>query len=445
MKIKEVEQLTGLTAKSIRYYESKGLLEVGREEENSYRTYTEENVKELKKIRLLRFLDFSIEQISELQHADEKSIKEILLNKAEELDNSSRDLNIKKELLRTLGEDGITNATVVEEYNSVFDKYGEEWQDGLIENLKDFMVPSLTEVIACTFIWLGPVLWLFYNIHMQKWHGLAANAVLALLFTVFITSEWIRYFRTRKYQPKRMKKKNRENLYLFPGAIVGGILCLALIIFVYVIEEILFAPEEWLFYQMKPFAEWWLVLWVGIPIFVIALWVMEKVFHKKQDKEQETDGDEKTKTHSFRKYGWIFALLWLLVVYVCISNVTFVTQDEIIVHSPLCPQGKSYNYTDVEKAEAFFGTSVFTFPWQDYKRSGSFSYTIYIDGKRIIFSQAQVNGDITRYDDTYLELEEFDEALMQCGIAKESGEKGYEDCGFDQVYVDRFLRIINNR
>lgn len=37
MQIKDVEKLTGLTAKSIRFYEAKGLIKVERNEENSYR------------------------------------------------------------------------------------------------------------------------------------------------------------------------------------------------------------------------------------------------------------------------------------------------------------------------------------------------------------------------------------------------------------------------
>ena len=37
MRIKEVENLTGLTAKAIRLYESKGLLDGAREAENDYR------------------------------------------------------------------------------------------------------------------------------------------------------------------------------------------------------------------------------------------------------------------------------------------------------------------------------------------------------------------------------------------------------------------------
>ena len=66
MKIKEVENLTGLTAKSIRLYETKGLLDVARNESNGYREYTEENVETLKNIKLYRYIGFSIDEIKDM-------------------------------------------------------------------------------------------------------------------------------------------------------------------------------------------------------------------------------------------------------------------------------------------------------------------------------------------------------------------------------------------
>lgn len=56
MTIKEIEKLTGLTAKSIRYYEDKGLISVDRKSGNNYRDYTEDNLKELKRMLYWRML-----------------------------------------------------------------------------------------------------------------------------------------------------------------------------------------------------------------------------------------------------------------------------------------------------------------------------------------------------------------------------------------------------
>ena len=62
MKINDVEKITGLTQKAIRLYESKGLINVSREE-NGYRSYTQEDVELLKKIKLFRSVGMAISDI----------------------------------------------------------------------------------------------------------------------------------------------------------------------------------------------------------------------------------------------------------------------------------------------------------------------------------------------------------------------------------------------
>ena len=62
MKIKQVEELVGITSKNIRFYENQGLLTPERAE-NGYREYHEQNIEALKKIKLLRKLGISGEDI----------------------------------------------------------------------------------------------------------------------------------------------------------------------------------------------------------------------------------------------------------------------------------------------------------------------------------------------------------------------------------------------
>lgn len=70
MKINEVEQQVGITKRNIRFYEQQGLLSPKRNLENGYRDYTEEEVNELKKIKLLRKLSLPIEEIRRIQNGD---------------------------------------------------------------------------------------------------------------------------------------------------------------------------------------------------------------------------------------------------------------------------------------------------------------------------------------------------------------------------------------
>jgi DNA-binding transcriptional MerR regulator len=70
MKINEVEQQVGITKRNIRFYEQQGLLSPKRNMENGYRDYTEEEVSELKKIKLLRKLSLPIEEIRRIQNGN---------------------------------------------------------------------------------------------------------------------------------------------------------------------------------------------------------------------------------------------------------------------------------------------------------------------------------------------------------------------------------------
>lgn len=69
MNIQEVEQRLGIPRASIRYYEKEGLVHPARGV-NNYRDYTEEDVRTLEKICLLRRLDMPIETIREVQSGE---------------------------------------------------------------------------------------------------------------------------------------------------------------------------------------------------------------------------------------------------------------------------------------------------------------------------------------------------------------------------------------
>lgn len=63
MKIKEVEQMTGITSHNIRFYEKENLISPQRNSENGYREYTERDVERLNVIKLLRLLDVPVKSI----------------------------------------------------------------------------------------------------------------------------------------------------------------------------------------------------------------------------------------------------------------------------------------------------------------------------------------------------------------------------------------------
>lgn len=78
MKLKEVCEATGLTRKTIRLYEEKGLLVPQKEARNGreYREYSQEDVETLREIATLRRAWFTMDEISRMQQ-DPETIREI--------------------------------------------------------------------------------------------------------------------------------------------------------------------------------------------------------------------------------------------------------------------------------------------------------------------------------------------------------------------------------
>ena len=64
MRISELAQLAGVTPRTIRYYESLGLLEASEREGTGFRYYTEDELARLQKINLLKTLGLSLDEIS---------------------------------------------------------------------------------------------------------------------------------------------------------------------------------------------------------------------------------------------------------------------------------------------------------------------------------------------------------------------------------------------
>ena len=91
MKIKQVEECTGISAKNIRFYEQQGLLAPARNPDNRYREYDEGDVRTLKLIKMMRKLDMPLENIREVL-AGQQPLAEVMQRHAEFLAQSIKDL-----------------------------------------------------------------------------------------------------------------------------------------------------------------------------------------------------------------------------------------------------------------------------------------------------------------------------------------------------------------
>jgi len=67
----ELAKLTGVSYKTIRHYYESGLLKPEKVEENKYKKFGQAAVEQLQKILMLKYLDFSLEEISEMLKKEE--------------------------------------------------------------------------------------------------------------------------------------------------------------------------------------------------------------------------------------------------------------------------------------------------------------------------------------------------------------------------------------
>ena len=427
MTIKEVENITGLTAKSIRFYEKKNLIEVQRNEGNDYRNYTEENVVQLKWIKLFRYLDFSIEEIKVLLALSSEEVEERLVQKYQMMSEQTEEIEMKQNLLTDLLSNVKKGDLQIDEYLDAVDFLESDEVEEVSKYIRDIRIPTFTSCLWTSMICLGPIGMLFIHIYEQKWAVLPFNAVLALAAMVLLTITWNKYLVVRRYQKEQMRERNREQTMVWPFLILSIVLAGVFIIGGGIVCERMLAPDGWLFYEHNEIAML-IAIWISVIGAVTILYLIRMIIL------------QKSRGKNIVLVVGAF-LIMLMIICGCLTNVTFVTDDSIVTYTPFNLSGSKYEYTEIEKVKTGFGKQRFSL--LDSNRRGTFTYTILLKDKEIIFSAPSVNESIERYsEDTYLELEEFDAKLMEIGIKKESGIEYAEYCDLDEEYVDRFLRII---
>ena len=159
MKIKQVEELAGITSKNIRFYESQGLL-IPERAENGYREYRQKNIDTLKKIKLLRKLGVSVDEIKSV--LDESiSLKECLEHHIDILEKERENLANMQQLTDAILQKKCTVSTLETD----------EWLEEMERMEKE----------GIDFVNLGKV-----DIHMKKKTGAVTGGVVMMIFMVFM-------------------------------------------------------------------------------------------------------------------------------------------------------------------------------------------------------------------------------------------------------------------
>ncbi|MBS5080501.1 MAG: MerR family transcriptional regulator [Clostridiales bacterium] len=100
MKIHEVSKLIDMTESNIRHYEKSGLIKPKREA-NNYRSYSEEDVKILKQIILMRMVGTPLKEIEDVFNSN-VSLNDMLHTRIAELEEDQIELDKKKNICNML-------------------------------------------------------------------------------------------------------------------------------------------------------------------------------------------------------------------------------------------------------------------------------------------------------------------------------------------------------
>ena len=171
---------------------------------------------------------------------------------------------------------------------------------------------------------------------------------------------------------------------------------------------------------------------------IIILYVAPKLYGLRNVENRFTEVEKFIKKH------WLkMLLIYVAFVYIIVTDTTYISGNKILHKSFFNPVGTQYSYNDVTGIDAgFYGKNNFL-----AQSKGTFYYFIRLkDGTRIDLNNAgKVNTDRISNYETYKEIEEFDNKIMNLDVTKISNSDYMELSGLDVKYTERFLKIINNK
>lgn len=169
MTIKEMEARTGLARANIRFYEAEGLIAPERKA-NGYRDYSEDDLAILQRIKLLRTLHMSLEEIKAV-HAGDHTLAQALERHLEQLELDQADLQRSKVVCQVMQGDGVSYDTLDAQ------RYLEELEraaQGPPAELRDDQIPRVK----------SPWRRFFARMLDESFYALVWMAILGLVFNV---------------------------------------------------------------------------------------------------------------------------------------------------------------------------------------------------------------------------------------------------------------------
>jgi len=221
------------------------------------------------------------------------------------------------------------------------------------------------------------------------------------------------------------------------GLIAVIILSIAIFSFISFIQEKLFVPNNSLIWVIKPPASRFVFIYEFYLMFGLFLLLYKDLrkwfsgFYKKHR----------------RTVFPIFGIVNIILFYAIVTDVAVVTNNKIINHSFLIPQGKQYRYNNITKITAgIYGKKQFL-----GSSKGDFYYIIELnDGTKIDLgdggsSYASFNEDNIEADRRFI-LAKLDRQWVDMGIPKKASMSNfkYTSDSLAKIYSDKIRSILEN-
>lgn len=140
--LKDIMKITGVTKRTLHYYDEIALLKVKKNESN-HRIYSQKDLVKLQKIMLLKNMDMSIKDISKIINKNDSELKLVLQNQKEILKRKIESLENTKSAVEKYIKD--VPITEIEELNSIpLEQYREEakLKYGHTDTYKEFIISN---------------------------------------------------------------------------------------------------------------------------------------------------------------------------------------------------------------------------------------------------------------------------------------------------------------
>lgn len=206
MTIKEIENLTEMNRANIRFYEREGLIEPKRMD-NGYRDYSQDDLQILLRIKLLRSLHISVEEIKAIKEGS-KDLMDTLSNQILKLDQDKKDVSYAQNVCSAIQNDRVSfaeldakkyldgiNRTMTETGSSYFSVKSDEFPQ-VFHPWRRYLA-RMFDLFLYRILWTAFIAFVFQiNIMSRIGFSSILDSFIAIAMMLFLEPFWLKFLGT---------------------------------------------------------------------------------------------------------------------------------------------------------------------------------------------------------------------------------------------------------